>query len=91
MNITAAAGLIHEGRIIKAREFSTKKRKQLAKSGAAMPGGRYPIENTTDLANAKKDYYRTGKSPSVKRHIQKRAKALGVGDPFKDEGEAGEE
>lgn len=65
-----------------AKHFGTSKRKKLAKTGAAMKDGSYPIQNGKDLDNAYKDYNRTGKSSAVKSHIQKRAKALGVSDPF---------
>lgn len=47
-----------------------------------MPGGRYPIYSQTDLQNAVNDYNRTGQPDAVKAHIQKRAKALGLKDPF---------
>lgn len=65
---------------IEARDFSRKKRKALAKTGAAMPGGRYPIENTEDLGNAEHAIGRTPPSgrAAVKRHIRQRAKALHV-------------
>lgn len=57
------------------RQFTTKQRKMLAKTGAAMADGSFPIENTADLENAVKAY---GRSPdeATKAHIVKRAKAL---------------
>jgi hypothetical protein len=62
-------------------DFTTKQRKHLAKTGAAMKGGRYPIRNAQDLANAKQAVGRTPPSgrPAVKAHIRERAKALGIG------------
>jgi len=59
------------------REFSSEKRKQLAKSGAAMPNGSYPIEDEQDLKNAIKSYGRSSNKDAVKGHIKKRASALG--------------
>lgn len=58
------------------REFSADQRKKLAKSGAAMPDGSYPIENEGDLHNAIQAF---GRSPdnATKAHIKKRAAALG--------------
>jgi hypothetical protein len=46
-----------------------------------MPGGRYPIRNASDLANAVKDYNRTGQDPSVRAHILSRSKALHLPPP----------
>ena len=65
------------------RDFSTDKRKQLAKSGAAMPDGSYPIENAGDLENAVKAF---GRSPdeATKAHIKSRAKSLGITDLLPD-------
>ena len=64
--------------------FDAAQRKELAKKGEAMPDGSYPIRNTQDLANAYKDYIRTGRSSAVAAHINKRAKALGVKSPISE-------
>jgi hypothetical protein len=63
-----------------ARDFNTAKRKQLAKSGAALPDGSYPIVTVQDLANAIRAYGRANPSDRarVKAHIKKRAAALGA-------------
>lgn len=42
-----------------------------------MPGGRFPIRNASDLANAKHDFGRANDKPAVRRWIDKRAKDLG--------------
>lgn len=42
-----------------------------------MPGGRFPIRNAHDLANAKRDFGRANDKPAVRRWIDKRAKELG--------------
>lgn len=60
------------------RDFSDKKRKDLAASGAAKPDGSYPIESPKDVSNAVKDFGRSGGSPSDKAHIISRAKAVGA-------------
>lgn len=67
-----------------ARKFSGAQRQDAAKSGIAMPDGSYPIYNRTDLADAYKDYLRTGKPPAVKAHVEKRATALKAPSPFAD-------
>lgn len=61
-----------------ARAFSDDKRQALAKTGAALPDGSYPIENMADLKNAMQAFGRAdaGERPKVKAHILKRAKAL---------------
>lgn len=61
------------------RTFSTKQRKQMAAAGQAMPGGRYPIANKSDLRNAIRAVGRgSGSHDDIRRHIIKRAKALGL-------------
>jgi hypothetical protein len=77
MNIAAA------GCLVNAKDFSTKTRKSMAKRGTAKPDGSYPIEDSEDVHNAVMDYNRSSDAtPSDKAHIRKRAKALGMGDPF---------
>lgn len=61
-----------------ARDFSTGERKKLAKTGAAMPGGGYPIKNRQDLANAKQAIGRAKNRSATIAHINKRAKVLGA-------------
>lgn len=68
---------------VAARKFSTKQRSELADKGIAKPDGSYPIATKKDLSNAVKDFGRANGSPSDAAHIRKRAKALGVKDPFK--------
>lgn len=69
------------------KEFSTERRKQLAKKGFALPDGSYPIENIQDLKNAIRAFGRApeGKRAQVKRHIIKRAKALGATNLLPDD------
>jgi hypothetical protein len=63
---------------MEAREFSQKKRKKLAKSGAAMPHGGFPIVNRQDLKNAERAIGRAKNPAAARRHINERAKALGA-------------
>jgi len=57
-------------------------RQKLAKSGKALPGGSFPIRDTEDLQNAIRAFGRAKESDraNVKRHIIKRARALGKYD-----------
>lgn len=68
------------------RDFSDDERKKLADSGAALPNGSYPIENTSDLRNAVHAIGR-GKAPhaQIKAHIIARAKALGAENELPDD------
>lgn len=61
-----------------ARSFDTDERKKLAKSGAALPDGSYPIVDMSDLRNAMRAFGRAKEADRgrVKAHILKRAKAL---------------
>lgn len=67
--------------------FSTEKRKDLAKQGKAMPdpeggGGRFPIRNAGDLANAIRAVGRAKGGEEgrrkVRRYIMRRARELGL-------------
>lgn len=60
------------------KEFSTEKRKALAKTGAAMKGGGYPIESKQDLHNAIQAFGRAKNPAATKAHIIQRARALGA-------------
>lgn len=60
------------------RKVKTDERKKLAKSGAAMDDGSYPIANRGDLFNAIRSIGRAKDPAAVKTHIKKRAKELGL-------------
>lgn len=62
------------------RSFTQDQRDKLAKSGAAMSDGSFPIETKGDLRNAIQAFGRAGNKTAVKRHILKRARALGATD-----------
>lgn len=64
------------------RDVSTKERRRLAKTGAAMPDGSFPIANCSDAANARRAIGRTSpaKRAAVQRHIARREKSLGCSD-----------
>lgn len=68
------------GSFLKHKDFSTAKRKTLAKKKHALPDGSYPIENVADLENAIQSFGRAKNKPIVKNWIVKRAKALGATD-----------
>jgi uncharacterized protein len=75
------------------KEFSTEKRKKLAKTGAAMKSGGFPVESKADLENAIQAFGRAKDPAATKAHIIKRARALGAVSSLpenwnvKDEGE----
>lgn len=60
------------------RTFTAEQRKKLAKSGAAMKDGSFPIATEEDLKNAIRAVGRASNPAGAKRHIIKRAKALGL-------------
>lgn len=62
------------------RDFSPDQRKKMAKSGTAMPDGSYPIETVADLRNAISAIGRAKNPAAVRKHIRRRAKALGRTD-----------
>ena len=67
-----------------AKDFSQDKRDDLAKKGHALPDGSFPIENKGDLRNALHAFGRAGDKAAAKRHIKKRAAALGATDMLPD-------
>lgn len=66
------------------RSFTDDQRKQMADKGTAMSDGSYPIANTSDLSNAIQAAGRSANYESTKRHIMRRAKALGAEDQIPD-------
>jgi 8-oxo-dGTP pyrophosphatase MutT (NUDIX family) len=62
------------------RDVSKDERDDLADEGKAMPDGSYPIANEADLKNAIQSIGRAKDPEAVKRHIKKRANALGKSD-----------
>ncbi|HEY1309291.1 MAG TPA: hypothetical protein VGF24_37385 [Vicinamibacterales bacterium] len=65
-----------------AAAFTADQRARLAKTGAAMPDGSFPIRNCSDWQNARQAVGRApaGKRPAVRAHIAKRGKALGCSE-----------
>jgi hypothetical protein len=59
------------------KTFSPEEREELAKEGAAMKDGSYPIRNKSDLKNAIQAFGRAKNKAATQKHIVKRAKALG--------------
>ena len=60
------------------RDYSTSERRRLAASGAAMPDGSFPIANEADLRNAIQSVGRASNYEAARRHIIRRARALGL-------------
>lgn len=67
------------------RDFSTDTRKKLAGSGAAMPDGSYPIPDKDALRRAIQSIGRAKNQAATRRHIIKRARALGATDMLPDD------
>ena len=71
--------------VVRAKTFSQEERDRLAKSGAAMPDGSFPIENESDLHNAIQSIGRAKDPAAAKRHITKRARSLGLTNLLPDD------
>lgn len=66
-------------------KYSADDRKRMAGNGHAMPDGSYPIEDAEDLDNAIHAVGRGGSDhDAIRRHIVKRAKALGLSERIPD-------
>lgn len=66
------------------RDYSPGKREEMAGEGQAMEHGGYPIKNVEDLKNAIQAIGRAKDPAAAKRHIIKRARALGHADMIPD-------
>lgn len=62
------------------RTFTAAERRRLARSGAAMSDGSFPIANVSDLRNAIQAVGRAKNRSSAIAHIKRRARALGRTD-----------
>lgn len=72
------------------REFSTNERRTLARSGAAMSDGSFPIVSVGDLRNAIQAVGRAKNRSAALAHIKRRARALGRGDLVENLGKSAE-
>lgn len=71
------------------KDYSDDDRKDMAKSGEALPDGSYPIKNKADLQNAIHAVGRGNADHSaIRKHIISRAKALGAEDMIPDNWQA---
>lgn len=62
------------------RNYSPEQRRNMARRGAAMPDGSFPIADRADLQNAIQSVGRAANYEAAKRHIISRARALGAMD-----------
>ena len=70
--------------VIMKRDFSSDQRDHLANTGAAMPDGSFPIQNTADLKNAIHAIGRAKDPAKARAHIISRARSLGATDMLPD-------
>lgn len=83
-SVTAAAA--DDAAVFSKQPVSKERREEMAKEHTAMPDGSYPIADTADLKRAIKAYGRAKESDraKVRRHIMRRARALGHADLIPD-------
>ena len=62
------------------RDYSMESRRRMAASGQAMPDGSFPIANREDLRRAIQSVGRASNYDAARRHIIRRARALGATD-----------
>ena len=67
------------------RDYGTASRERMAARGQAMPDGSFPIANRTDLRNAIQSVGRAKDYEAAKRHIIRRARALGLTSMLPDD------
>lgn len=88
-SVLSADGFLFDGEPEEFRLYSSAQRRRMARSGAALPDGSFPIANCTDASNAIRAQGRTPASNRgrVRSHIRKRVRALGcsgsIFDPYK--------
>ena len=64
--------------MLEKRDYSASARRRMAQSGEAMKDGSFPIANETDLQNAIQSVGRAANYEAARRHIIRRARALGL-------------
>lgn len=69
---------LKEVEIMEKRDYSPSARRRMAANGEAMKDGSFPIANETDLSNAIQSVGRAANYAAAKRHIIRRARALGM-------------
>lgn len=74
--------------VLAKKKYDAAQRKQMASTGAAMSDGSFPIADKEDLDNAKDLVGQAKNKAAAKRHIKRRAKAIGQPDPFSDTSKA---
>jgi len=62
------------------KAYTAAQRREMASKGEALPDGSYPIANEADLLAAMQSVGRAANVGRAKRHIKRRAKALGLTD-----------
>lgn len=71
------------------RDYSAEQRRQMADNGEAMADGSFPIKDRADLENAIHLAGHASDPAAAKRHIRKRARALGLEDLIPDSWDSG--
>jgi hypothetical protein len=69
-----------EGDTVNKADYTAAQRKEMAGKGEALPDGSFPIANEADLMAAMQSIGRAKNPARAKRHIKRRAKALGLTD-----------
>lgn len=67
------------------KAYDTRQRRDMARRGQAMPDGSFPIANRNDLANAIQSVGRASDYEAARRHIVRRARALGMTNMLPEE------
>lgn len=67
------------------RDYSSAARERMAREGTAMRDGSFPIANETDLRNAIQSVGRASDYDAARRHIIRRARALGLMEILPDD------
>lgn len=67
------------------RDYSAASRERMAREGTAMRDGSFPIANEADLRNAIQSVGRASDYDAARRHIIRRARALGLMEILPDD------
>jgi len=62
------------------RDYNSQERQRMAEMGQAMPDGSFPIKTRVDLSNAIQSVGRAANYEAARRHIIRRARAMGMVD-----------
>lgn len=84
-NAKKSDSIEEDDEMLEKRDYSPSARRRMATAGEAMKDGSFPIANEADLRNAIQSVGRAANYDAARRHITRRARALGLTELLPEE------